>query len=100
MLVHYTHEKYGGIEMEAERPKIMGWVKRCMTEPSFYDTIPNPHKLYEALVEFNSLENLNAKNGVEVDLELNIIRFELKKSTKLIQKNRGWFRLKSVRFLD
>lgn len=59
----YTYEKYGGIEMEEERPKIMGWVKRCMTRPSFYNTIPNPNKLYEALVEFRSLEHLNAMKG-------------------------------------
>lgn len=63
----YTYEKYGGIDMEEERPKIMGWVKRCMAKPSFYNTIPQPNKLYEALVEFNSLENLKAKKGGEVE---------------------------------
>lgn len=43
----YSYETSGNFSIEAECPKLMGWVKRCMEKESVSKTLPDPHKIYE-----------------------------------------------------
>jgi glutathione S-transferase len=42
----YVYESFGNFSMEAEFPKIMTWVKRCMQKESVAKTLPDQKKVY------------------------------------------------------
>jgi len=46
----YTFETYGNFKMEAECPKLMAWVKRCIQRESVSKTLPHEKKVYERVV--------------------------------------------------
>ena len=46
----YTYEMYGNFKMEAECPKLMTWVKRCMQRETVSKTLPDEKKLYHEVV--------------------------------------------------
>ncbi len=52
----YVYESFGNFSMEAEFPKIMTWVKRCMQKESVAKTLPDQKKLYEFVLEIFGLE--------------------------------------------
>ncbi|GAV87111.1 GST_C domain-containing protein/GST_N domain-containing protein [Cephalotus follicularis] len=42
----YTYETIGNFSMEAECPKLMAWVKRCMQKESVAKSLPDQKKIY------------------------------------------------------
>jgi glutathione S-transferase len=47
----YVYESFGNFSMEAEFPKIMTWVKRCMQKESVAKTLPDQKKVYGLVVD-------------------------------------------------
>ncbi|TKY49325.1 Glutathione S-transferase 3 [Spatholobus suberectus] len=47
----YTFETYGNFKMEAECPKLIPWVKRCMQRETVSKILPNEKEVYNAVVE-------------------------------------------------
>lgn len=55
----YGYKQWGNISMEAECPKLVDWVHRCMEKESVSKSIPDQHKVYEFLTELKKkLTNL------------------------------------------
>ncbi|KAE8702311.1 putative glutathione S-transferase parC [Hibiscus syriacus] len=54
----YTYEQFGNFSIEAECPKLIAWVKRCMRE-SVSKSLADPQKVYEFVLE------LRKKYGIE-----------------------------------
>ncbi|XP_016515111.1 putative glutathione S-transferase parC [Nicotiana tabacum] len=48
----YTYENFANFSIEAECPKLAAWGKRCMQRESVSKSLPDPHKIYEVLLEF------------------------------------------------
>ncbi|XP_009591608.1 probable glutathione S-transferase parC [Nicotiana tomentosiformis] len=48
----YTYENVGNFSIVAECPKLAAWGKRCMQRESVSKSVPDPHKIYEVLLEF------------------------------------------------
>nr|QCU55224.1 glutathione S-transferase [Camellia fraterna] len=55
----YGYETFGNFSVEAECPKLIAWVKRCMKKESVPKTLPDQHKVYEFV------KILREKYGVE-----------------------------------
>ncbi|RVW15352.1 Glutathione S-transferase U19 [Vitis vinifera] len=55
----YAYEKFGGFKVEDECPKFSVWVKRCMQRESVAKALPEPEKVYEAVVMLRKM------NGIE-----------------------------------
>jgi len=47
----HVFETFGKFSMEAECPKIIAWVKRCLKRESVGKTLPDQKKVYEFLME-------------------------------------------------
>ncbi|KAI3770032.1 hypothetical protein L6452_01152 [Arctium lappa] len=47
----YALEMIGKMNIEKEYPKLIAWVKRCMERESVSKSLPDPHKVYEFLLE-------------------------------------------------
>lgn len=47
----YGYEQWANISMEAECPKLVDWVHRCMKRESVSKSIPDQHKLYDFFTE-------------------------------------------------
>ncbi|PIA41637.1 hypothetical protein AQUCO_02200222v1 [Aquilegia coerulea] len=45
----YTYETCGRFSIEAECPKLIAWVKRCLEKESVSKTLPDSHKVYDIL---------------------------------------------------
>ncbi|KAK8507458.1 hypothetical protein V6N13_141479 [Hibiscus sabdariffa] len=43
----YAYEQCGGFSIEAECPKLIAWVKRCMQKESVAKSLADPEKVYE-----------------------------------------------------
>ncbi|XP_060201051.1 probable glutathione S-transferase [Lycium barbarum] len=48
----YTYEAFGNFSMEAECPKLVAWGKRCMQRESIFKSLPDPHKIYEVILQY------------------------------------------------
>ena len=46
----YAHETFGNFSMDAECPKIIAWVKRCLQKESVAKTLPDQKKIFEFAV--------------------------------------------------
>jgi glutathione S-transferase len=46
----YAYETFGNFSMEAECPKIIAWVKRCLQKESVAKTLPDQKKIFEFVV--------------------------------------------------
>ncbi|KAL4342173.1 hypothetical protein GQ457_08G006390 [Hibiscus cannabinus] len=46
----YAYEKCGEFSIEAECPKLMAWVKRCMQKESVANSLPEQEKVYELVL--------------------------------------------------
>lgn len=55
----YAYETFGNFSIEADCPKLIEWVKRCMEKESVSKSIPDPHKVYEFVLQ------LKKKFGIE-----------------------------------
>ncbi|KAG6600476.1 Glutathione S-transferase U19, partial [Cucurbita argyrosperma subsp. sororia] len=47
----YSYETIGKFSIEAECPKIMAWVKRCLQKESVSKSLPDPMKVYPFVLE-------------------------------------------------
>lgn len=47
----YAFETCGNFSMEAECPNLMAWAKRCMERPSVSESLPDPYKVYDFVLE-------------------------------------------------
>ncbi|KAG6600475.1 hypothetical protein SDJN03_05708, partial [Cucurbita argyrosperma subsp. sororia] len=47
----YSYETIGNFSIEAECPKIMAWVKRCLQKESVSSSLPDPIKVYHFLLQ-------------------------------------------------
>ena len=47
----YALETIGNMDIEKECPKLIEWVKRCMERESVSKSLPDPHKIYEFMLE-------------------------------------------------
>ncbi|CAH9096086.1 unnamed protein product [Cuscuta europaea] len=45
-------ESFGNFSIETECPKLIGWAKRCMERESVSKTLPDPHKLIQAVKQW------------------------------------------------
>jgi glutathione S-transferase len=52
----YAYETFGKFNMEAECPKFIAWVKRCMQKESVAQSLPDQKKVYELVVKWFGLE--------------------------------------------
>ncbi|XP_062163038.1 probable glutathione S-transferase [Alnus glutinosa] len=52
----YLYETFGKFNMEAECPKFIAWVKRCMQKESVAKSLPDQKKVYELVVKWYGLE--------------------------------------------
>lgn len=43
----YTYEKLGNFSIEAECPKLIAWVKRCLEKESVSKSLPDSEKVYD-----------------------------------------------------
>ncbi|XP_059438701.1 probable glutathione S-transferase [Corylus avellana] len=48
----YVYETFGKFSMEAECPKIIEWVKRCLQKESVAKSLPDQKKVYESVLEW------------------------------------------------
>ncbi|CAA7394303.1 unnamed protein product [Spirodela intermedia] len=55
----HTYDVTGGLNMEAELPKLMAWVKRCKERESVSKALPDPLKIYDFLL------SLKKRYGIE-----------------------------------
>ncbi|XP_038874371.1 glutathione S-transferase 3-like [Benincasa hispida] len=55
----YTYETIGKFSIEAECPKIMSWVKRCLQNESVSKSLPDSKKVYELVVEMQKAMGVN-----------------------------------------
>ncbi|XP_052179265.1 probable glutathione S-transferase parC [Diospyros lotus] len=55
----YAYETFGGLNIEAECPKLIAWAKRCMERESVSKSLADPHKVYDFAV------GLRKKFGVD-----------------------------------
>ena len=55
----YAFETFGNFSIEAECPKLIAWVKRCLKRESVAKTLVDEKKVYEFLV------GLRKKRGIE-----------------------------------
>lgn len=55
----YAYETCGSFSIEAECPKLMAWVKRCMQRDSVAKSLPDQHKVYDFVLQ------LKKKFGIE-----------------------------------
>ncbi|KAL2331168.1 hypothetical protein Fmac_018749 [Flemingia macrophylla] len=46
-----AYETFGNFNIESECPKFIAWVKRCLQKESVSKSLPDPHKVYEFVVE-------------------------------------------------
>uniref|UniRef100_A0A5B7BIM5 Glutathione S-transferase n=1 Tax=Davidia involucrata TaxID=16924 RepID=A0A5B7BIM5_DAVIN len=46
----YTYETCGDFSIEAECPKLIAWVKRCMEKESVSKSLSDPHKIYDLVL--------------------------------------------------
>ncbi|KAK8545607.1 hypothetical protein V6N13_066881 [Hibiscus sabdariffa] len=46
----YAYEKCGEFSIEAECPRLMAWVKRCMQKESVANSLPEQEKVYELVL--------------------------------------------------
>lgn len=51
----YSYETLGNFSIEAECPKLVAWGKRCMENKSVSDSLPDPHKVYDLLVQLRKM---------------------------------------------
>lgn len=51
----YTFGILGNFSIEPECPKIMAWAKRCMQRESASKTLPDPHKIYDSILQLRKL---------------------------------------------
>ncbi|KAA8524947.1 hypothetical protein F0562_011415 [Nyssa sinensis] len=47
----YAYETCGNFSVEAECPKLILWAKRCMKKGSVSKSLPDPHKVYDYLLQ-------------------------------------------------
>lgn len=47
----YTYEKMCKFRVEEECPRLMEWVKRCCRRQSVSDTLPDPFKVYDFVLQ-------------------------------------------------
>nr|AYU66762.1 glutathione S-transferase [Cucumis melo] len=48
----YAYETIGNFSIEAECPKLISWVKRCLEKESVSNSLPDPKKVCESLLQF------------------------------------------------
>ncbi|XP_022142876.1 glutathione S-transferase U19-like isoform X2 [Momordica charantia] len=46
-----VYESFGNFSIEAECPKLMGWVKRCLQNESVSKTLPDPKKVHDFVLQ-------------------------------------------------
>ncbi|KAF2314753.1 hypothetical protein GH714_033449 [Hevea brasiliensis] len=51
--------KLGNFQVEAEFPKISGWIKRCMHKESVAKIIPDPEKIYEFVLMMRKMQGID-----------------------------------------
>ncbi|XP_060198404.1 probable glutathione S-transferase [Lycium barbarum] len=54
----YALEIFGNFSIEAECPKLDAWDKRCKLRESVSKSLPDPHKIYELLLELKKTYEL------------------------------------------
>ncbi|KAF8391056.1 hypothetical protein HHK36_023356 [Tetracentron sinense] len=47
----YTYETCANFSIEAECPKLVAWAKRCMEKESVSNSLPDPHKIYDYVLQ-------------------------------------------------
>ncbi|XP_042520836.1 probable glutathione S-transferase parA [Macadamia integrifolia] len=55
----YALETCANFNIEAECPKLMNWVKRCMEKESVSKSLPDPHKVNDLVLEIRKWEGLD-----------------------------------------
>ena len=55
----HAYETFGEFSIEAECPKIIAWVKRCLQRKSVSETLPDGHKVFDFVSEM--LKKLRAE---------------------------------------
>uniref|UniRef100_A0A151UEC8 Glutathione S-transferase n=2 Tax=Cajanus cajan TaxID=3821 RepID=A0A151UEC8_CAJCA len=50
-----AYETFGNLNIESECPKFVAWVKRCLQKESVAKSLPDPHKVYELVVEIRKI---------------------------------------------
>eukprot|EP00268_Persea_americana_P046642 TRINITY_DN4812_c0_g1_i3.p1 TRINITY_DN4812_c0_g1~~TRINITY_DN4812_c0_g1_i3.p1 ORF type:complete len:221 (+),score=43.86 TRINITY_DN4812_c0_g1_i3:319-981(+) len=48
----YTYETFGNFNVEETCSQLMAWAKRCMERESISKVLPNPHEVYDGVVEY------------------------------------------------
>ncbi|MBA0786163.1 hypothetical protein Gotri_025402 [Gossypium trilobum] len=51
----YAYEKCGDFSIEAECPKMIAWVKRCMQKESVAKSLPDQEKVYEFILQLKKV---------------------------------------------
>jgi glutathione S-transferase len=52
----YGYEQHGGVDMEAECPVLLRWVRRCAERESVRDVLPSGQDMYAIHKEFYQIE--------------------------------------------
>lgn len=55
----YAYETICNFSAEVECPKLVAWTKRCMERDSVSKSLPEPKKLYEAILGFKKIFGLD-----------------------------------------
>ncbi|XAR56363.1 Glutathione transferase [Bertholletia excelsa] len=55
----YAYETCGKFSIEAECPKFVAWAKRCMQRESVGKSLPDPHRVYEFLLQLKKRHGLD-----------------------------------------
>ncbi|CAI9784309.1 unnamed protein product [Fraxinus pennsylvanica] len=55
----HAYETIANFSIEAERPKLMAWVKRCLERKSVAKSLSDPKTVYETVLKFRKIRGLD-----------------------------------------